>query len=317
MGERSDWAATAAERIDGLIRSRAPWWTRQPCGGLIATIKSDYEPRPLPEPFEVMTLRARGCNRRLAIARGAGRPIVLLPGLYATLDEGLFIDLAHLIFERLGRSVILLEDRFAAPTVQINEYRLPTLRELGKEAAYVAGSASSLVRSTNVDTCAGPDRADDDAAESAPDALAFSAGAASVLSAEGGCFRRAVLWSAALDPKAVISFVRNSRISNAYFSLLHRRSFRRAGARKIPDRGEMVETLASDRPHPPLDLPVLAIHAEDDPVAPVGPVLALRRRLNLTTCLTSTGGHLGFGAVAGREIYLEPLFPNARDDSLR
>ncbi len=303
MKREESWAIEAAERVRQRIELNTRGWEPHK-KGLLATIQTSYRPSPLPPGFEVLQLEAAGVRRRAAISRAPGRPVLLLPGLYASLDEGLFIRTALLIHRKLKRPVILLEDRFAKETLRLNGECIPTLRELGEEAAFVASQALRLV-GQEVQASWGDE--DDGGDVGSPDVLAFSAGAASALAAPGASFARAVLWSAAINPRDVLLAVKARPLVNAYFRLLHERTFKMAGIRPVPSRRRLVERLCSDQPLPPEKLPLLAVHAKDDPVAPSQSLRILGNQDHQATCILFAGGHLGFAAVAGDEIYLVPL----------
>jgi predicted alpha/beta-fold hydrolase len=49
------------------------------------------------------------------------------------------------------------------------------------------------------------------------------------------------------------------------------------------------------------------IHAEDDPVVPAASVRAFPVEDEQCTAILPAGAHLGFGTLAGAEVYLEPF----------
>jgi pimeloyl-ACP methyl ester carboxylesterase len=63
------------------------------------------------------------------------------------------------------------------------------------------------------------------------------------------------------------------------------------------------ELLFRDGGAPEPTCPCLFVHADDDPVAPA---FAVRRRI-AEPLITPWGGHLGFGAVLGADVYSSPL----------
>jgi predicted alpha/beta-fold hydrolase len=53
--------------------------------------------------------------------------------------------------------------------------------------------------------------------------------------------------------------------------------------------------------------PLLLVHTEDDPVAPVEALAGVVEGADVAKHVLRCGGHLGFGAVAGVGVYLEPF----------
>jgi len=267
-GDRVVAAFEAAVRVPGP-------WSR----GLWATARADYGVRRIPEGAAIQVLEAAGRRRRVLQLGGAGRPLVVLPGLHASLDEGLFADLAQRA--ALERPVWLLEDRLAGPTLALNDGDLPSLRQLVCELEALL-----------------------DALGTVPDVLALSAGATVALALAPGRIHRLVGWSAVLEPAATVAAVRGSLALRTYYGRVHRRVFRQAG-QEPPPQEEVWTRLLSERAPPVDGTPTLLVHGAADPVAPLGPVRAAAP--GRTVRVLSGGGHLGQGAVAGDDLYLLPL----------
>ena len=263
-----------AAAFAAAVRFPGPW-TR----GLWATARADYGERSLPEEAGVELLEAAGSRRRLLRFPGTGRPLVIVPGLHASLDEGLFTDLARRAAS--DRPVWLVEDRLAGPTLALNDGDLPSLGQLVRELEALL-----------------------DRLEGVPDVLALSAGATVALALSPGRIHRLVGWSAVLDPAATAAAVRRSLLLRSYFGRVHRRAFYRA-ERAPPPQDEVWKRLLSE-PAPPVDgTPTLLVHGAGDPVAPVEPVLASAD--NRTVRILPGGGHLGQGAVGGDGLFLLPF----------
>ena len=257
-----------------LAAAPRPWpWTR----GMWATARPDYGSRPLPEQARIEVVEAAGASRRVARFAGVGRPLLIVPGLYATLDEGLFADLA-LLATRTGRPVVLLEDRLAGPTLALNGAEVPGLARQGAELAAVAAPLGEP-----------------------PDVLALSAGVAIALFAPAEALHRLVGWSSVVDTGETARRVTGHLVLRPYYARVHARAFRSAC---LPPLEDLWERLTSD-PVPPPALPALLVHAPDDPVAPAAAVEALVEHCEV--CLLPGGGHLGFGSVAGNAVYLLPF----------
>lgn len=248
-----------------------PWW-RPWDRGLWATAREDYAPTPLPSAFSVEVRSVLGAQRRVATAPGEGRPVLILPGAYARLDEGLFARVAA-AFAARGHPVTLVEDRLAAATLRANGGEVPTLSRQADEARALAASLPEL-----------------------PDLVAFSAG---WLVARAIPAARRVGWSAVVDPEAVRARVATHPILRAYYQRVHARSF--AGL-AVPSLADTWAALGA--PPAPVDAPTLLVHAEDDPVVPVASV---RSAATARVIVTRGGGHLAFGVVAGLDVYLCPL----------
>lgn len=271
------WPATASLAVARrLERTGAPWRR-----GLWVTARVSYRPRELSERFVVRTIELDGVRRRLAHAQGDGRPLLILPGLHATLDEGLFSELADAATDG-GREVLLLEDRCAGPTLALNAGRAVGLRRQGAE---LAGLLSAL--------------------QVHPDVLALSAGAAVALSTPNGVLGRMAAWSATLDPAATAARVQASPILRGYYRRVMRRAWA-AASRPPPELAEFWSVLTTD-PVPAPQRPTLLVHTVDDPVAPVEAVAAMEGRPGVAVRLLRCGGHLGFSAVDGVEVYLLPF----------
>jgi hypothetical protein len=222
-----------------------------------------------------------GAARRLAHAPGRGRPILVLPGLYAGLDEGLFVDLAARA-AALGRPVALLEDRLAGPTLRLNGGEIPGVRRQGLEIAAVARLLGEP-----------------------PDTLALSAGVAGAFAA-GPALARVVGWSGVVDPDATATALARDPVLDLYYRRVHRRAFERARL-PAPSAGAARERLSADGPPPWPCVPFLLAHAVCDPVAPASALAPLRPLSRGRVVVLPVGGHLGFGASLGDAIYLEPL----------
>lgn len=266
-----------------MSRVRAAWggphrapWNR----GLWVTAREQFEPVPLPDGFVVEERVLDGVVRRVAVHRGAGRPVVVVPGLYARLHERLFVAIAaHLA--SLGRPVLLLEDRLAAPTVTLAG---PPTADPGAAGRQLAALGRSLAR--------------------APDVLALSAGLVSAWSAPGRWSRRVVGFSGVVAPAAAVQALRGRPWVHRHFARCHRE----AGLEPAWSFDAWLDLLASMPRLQPPDVPWLLIHAEDDPVVPVASLDGLdpARVLRLPD-----GGHLGFGVASGVEVYGAAL---GRDD---
>ncbi len=261
------WTDRAAAAVASrLVGSGAPWRR-----GLWVTARVSYRERELPPGFELREVEVEGATRRVAVSQGEGPPLLVLPGLHATLRERLFVDVAALA-ARAGWQVTLLEDRCAGPTLTANGGGLVDLARQGRE---VAALAARLGR---------------------PDVLAFSAGVTVALAAR--LPGRVVGWSAVLDPEATARRVRASPLLRAYYGRVVRRAWR---GLPMPPIDEVWESLAADAP--PHEGDAFLVHAADDPVAPVEPVLASP----LPRCVVPVGGHLGFGVLDAPSLYLLPL----------
>ena len=233
-----NWAEAAATRVERRLAARPHW--RSPLDrGILLTARTDFRERALSPSFTVRGVRAAGAARRVAAAPGTGSPLVILPGLYAALDEGLFADLAELAAAR-GRPVALLEDRLATGTLALNAGEVPSLRRIGLEVAAVSRELGGR-----------------------PDALALSAGAAAALAAPPGTFARIAIFSGALDLWATAENLARHPLPRFHYRQVHRRAFERAGL------------------EPP-------------------PLSAIPARL-------AAGAHLGFGTLAGTDVYLSPF----------
>ena len=277
-GRESEWVVQAfertRERLAGGWRDHLPWRR-----GLWVTARPSYRPLPLPPRFEIMEFEVPGGRRRLAFRAGRGRPLLILPGLYAALDEALFCHLAQAA-SRATRPIALLEDQLATPTLRISGGRWTSFAEQGQQAQIAARLFST-----------------------APDVLALSAGGMVALCAPAGTWNRLVAWSAVVDDGPV-RCVRESRILSWHFRREHARVFRAAGLHPLAI-DDVLHALFRGAGASAPSCPALFVHAEDDPVAPVGSV---RRRI-ATPLVTRWGGHLGFGMVAGVGVYLTPYEP--------
>lgn len=276
QGHHDEWSARALEhtrrRLELGLAARLPWKR-----GLLATARPSYRTKALPPGFALEEFDVPGGRRRLAFREGVGRPIMILPGLYSALGEALFCDVA-LATSRSGRPVALLEDQLAGPTLRLARGRWTSFAEQGQQARAAARLFSAR-----------------------PDAVALSAGCMVALSAPAGTWHRLVGWSAVVD-EGTVQRVRSSRVLRWHFRRQHARAFRQAGM-EPPAMDEVFQLLFREGCAPEPSCPSLFVHAEDDPVAPAP---ALRRRI-AEPLITSWGGHLGFGAVLGADIYSAPL----------
>lgn len=263
------WQEEATNAVLGRIPLRSPWWALVN-RGLWATARVSYAPEPLAAPFVVREATVCGARRRFAWADGAGRPLLILPGLYASFNEGLFARVARLAAHS-GRPVALLEDRLASGTLRANGGEVASLERQADEVAALGEALSE-----------------------SPDLLAMSAGWA--VAGRARCARR-VAWSPAADPEAIREAVRANPLLNEYYLRVHRRAFASAGL-VAPTLEATWATLGSVPA--PIQAPTLCFHARCDPVVPVGSAPE-------GAVLLGAGGHLGFGAVAGEDVYLLPL----------
>ena len=53
--------------------------------------------------------------------------------------------------------------------------------------------------------------------------------------------------------------------------------------------------------------PLLVVHAEDDPVVPAASVRGFPVEDGQCVTILRSGGHLGFGTLAGDDVYLVPF----------
>ena len=243
------WAERAARRVEARLGGAQPWWAPQR-RGLFLTARTDYAERALSPAFRVEVMHALGTPRRVAVARGSGRPLMIFPGLYASLNEGLFADIAELAARR-GRTVALVEDRLAAETLRLNGADIPSFARIGAE---IAALAKQL----------GPQ----------PDALALSAGAQAALAAPPGTFaqhRDLVGRRGHLGGRGV--HLARHPMPRRHYAHVHRRAFRAAGLR-VPPIATVPARLAAGAPCGVPPGPLLIVHAEDDPVVPAASVRA-------------------------------------------
>jgi hypothetical protein len=277
----ASWAARAAQRAQARLAGRRPWWALHQ-RGLLLTAHTDYRERALSAAFRVEVIQALGTPRRVAVARGSGRALMILPGLYASLDEGLFADIAELAARR-GRTVALVEDRLASETLRLNGSEIPSLARIGAEVAALAEGF-------------GPE----------PDALALSAGAGAALAAPPGTFRRIAIWSGALDVWAAAEYLARHPLPRRHYTRVHRRAFRAAGL-AVPSLATVAAGLSAGAPCGVPPGPLVVLHAEDDPVVPAASVRAFGVEDGQCVVILPAGAHLGFGTLAGLDIYLDPF----------
>jgi hypothetical protein len=272
-----DWVVAARQRT--AMRLDLGKWEKLPWRrGLWITALSDYRPLPLPSDFSIHHIRVPGGYRRIAFRSGKGRPLVILPGSYAALDEGLFSALASTSLS-LSRPVAVLEDRLAAPTLRLMTGRLASVAQQGQEAACIAKQWSEV-----------------------PDVLALSAGVSVALAAPDGCWHRLVGWSSVIDPRHAFERVAKQKVLRWYFGRVHQAAFERAGLRP-PPLMRVLSILEGDGIPRSTTCQSLFVHAADDPVAPVEPVAARSD----SALVTRWGGHLGFSAISGAKVYLTPF----------
>jgi hypothetical protein len=275
------WAERAARRVEARFAVQPRRWS--PLNrGIFLTARTDYSERPLSAAFRIEVMHALGTPRRVALAQGSGRPLVILPGLYASLNEGLFAALAELAAQR-GRPVALVEDRLAAGTLRLNGGEIPSFARIGAEAAALANQL-------------GPQ----------PDALALSAGAPAALAAPPGTFARIATWSGALDIWAAAETLARHTLPRWYYAHVHRREFLRAGL-PVPPIVTVPARLAAGAPCGVPPDPLVVVHAEDDPVVPAASVRAFPVEDGQCVTILPVGGHLGFGTLAGDDVYLAPF----------
>jgi hypothetical protein len=279
--ERGDWAERAARRVEARFALRPH--RRSPMDrGLLLTARTDYRERRLSAAFEVRVVDADGAPRRVAVAEGAGRALLILPGLYASLQEGLFADLAELAARR-GRTVWLVEDRLAAATLALTGGEVPSLARIGAELAAMVSSMAE-----------------------APDALALSAGAAAALAALPGTFARIATWSGALDLWETAESLARHPLPRFHYAQVHRRAFRGAGL-VPPPLATVPARLAAGAPCGLPPDPLLVVHAADDPVVPADVVAGTPMGDGQAAVVLPGGAHLGFGTLVGDDVYLVPF----------
>jgi hypothetical protein len=277
------WAVRAARRVRSRVGERRPWWApwRR---GVFLTARTDYGERALAAAFGVEVVHALGTPRRVAFAPGSGRPVMIFPGLYASLNEGLFADIAELAARR-GRPVALIEDRLAAETLRLNGAEIPSFARIGAEIAALARQL-----------------------EPRPDALALSAGAQAALAAPPGTFERIAVWSGALDLWAVAEHLAKHPLPRRHYVRVHRRAFRGAGL-PVPPIATVPARLAAGAPCGVPPGPLVILHGEDDPVVPAASVRGFPVEDEQCTVILPAGAHLGFGTLAGPDVYLAPFDP--------
>lgn len=277
-----EWAQRACASVRASLLDVPRWrgWS-----GLWSTARARYDAVPLPPRFSVQLVETPTAVRRLAVCPGDAPGIVIVPGLFASLDERLFVDIAACA-QRRGRAVILVEDRLAALTLALNGPSLPTAPQLADELAFI------LRRQAN--PC---------------DVLALSAGALPALHAQAPA-RRIVAWSPAFAPRAVMEHASKSAFIRRHFQKSAERAF--AATRSAPPSWlQLVTALMRQGCSALTSTPMFLVHVADDPVAPVAEVHRLAGTLHdaQSACVVSRGGHLGFGALLGVDAYLRPFFP--------
>jgi hypothetical protein len=278
---RADWAVRAARRVEARLAARPHWWSPMD-HGLLLTTRTDYRERPLSPAFTVRVMQAEGTPRRVAAADGAGRPLMILPGMYASLSEGLFADVAE-IAARRGRPVVLVEDRLAAGTLALTGGEVPSLHRIGQEIAAIAGQLAAQ-----------------------PDVLALSAGAAGALAAPPGTFARIATFSGALDLWSTAENLARHPMPRFHYSQVHKRAFHGAGLQP-PPLATIPARLAAGAPCGAPPDPLLIVHAADDPVVPESVVAGFALDDGQHAVVLRAGAHLGFGTLAGDDVYLAPF----------
>jgi hypothetical protein len=277
----TDWAERAARRVERRLAARPHWWSPLD-RGMLLTARTDYRERELSGAFDVRVVKAAGTSRRVAYAAGAGRPLMILPGLYATLNEGLFAVIAELA-ARGGRTVVLVEDRLATGTLALTGGEVPSLQQIGLELAAIAGTLAAQ-----------------------PDVLALSAGAAAALAAPAGTFARIATWSGALDIWATAENLAQHAMPRFHYTQVHRRAFHGAHL-TAPPIATVPARLAAGAPCGMPPDPLLMVHAEDDPVVPPSVVGDLSLDDGQVVLVVPAGAHLGFGTLVGPDVYLVPF----------
>jgi hypothetical protein len=284
-GSAETWAARAARRVEARMAAR-PHWKSPLDRGILLTARTDFRERELSTAFTVSVVDAAGSPRRVAAARGSGRPLMILPGGYASLNEGLFAVLAELA-AGTGRPVLFVEDRLAAGTLALTGGEIPSLARIGQEVAAIAGSSGTT-----------------------PDLLALSAGAAGGLAAPPGTFARIAVWSGALDLWATADNLARHPLPRWHYTQVHKRAFTAAGL-AVPPLQTVPARLAAGAPCGLPPGPLLIVHAEDDPVVPVEVVRHLPLEDGQCVTVLSSGAHLGFGTLTEPGIYLVPFEEDA------
>jgi hypothetical protein len=279
------WAARGARRVEARMAARPQW--RSPLDrGLLLTARTDYRERPLSDAFTVEVVDAAGSARRVATAGGSGRPLMILPGLYASLNEGLFVVIAE-VAAAAGRPVVLVEDRLAGGTLALTGGEVPSLARLGQEAAAIARRCATM-----------------------PDLLALSGGAAAGLAAPPGTFARIAVWSGALDLWATAENLGRHALPRWHYAQVHKRAFT-AARLPVPPLQTVPARLVSGAPCGLPPDPLLIVHAEDDPVVPAATVRDLPLEDGQSVTVLPSGAHLGFGTLTEPGIYLLPFVEDA------
>jgi len=280
------WAVRAARRVEARMAAR-PHWKSPLDRGILLTARVDYRERQLSAAFTVSVVDAAGSPRRVAVAHGTGRPLMILPGGYASLNEGLFAVIAELAAQT-GRPVLFVEDRLAAGTLALTGGEVPSVARLGQEVAAIARSSGET-----------------------PDLLALSAGAAAGLAAPPGTFARIAVWSGALDLWATAENLARHPLARWHYSQVHKRAFT-AARLIVPPLETIPARLAAAAPCGLPPGPLLIVHAEDDPVVPVATVRNLPLEDSQCVSVVPSGAHLGFGTLTEPGIYLVPFEEDAR-----
>lgn len=176
-----------------------------------------------------------------------------------------------------------MEDRLSAETLKLNGGEIPSLARIGAELAALAEQIAPR-----------------------PDVVALSAGASAAFAAPPGTFDRIATWSGAVDMWAVAENLAHVQIPRWHYAQVHHRSFHGAGL-AVPPIESVPAQLAAGAPCGVPPGPLLVVHAEDDPVVPVASVRALPVEDGQCVTVLPVGAHLGFGTLAGDDVYLVPF----------
>jgi len=143
-------------------------------------------------------------------------------------------------------------------------------------------------------------------AEAPPDVLALSAGASAALAAPPGTFARIATWSGAVDIWAAADNLARHPMPRWHYTQVIRRAFHQAHL-PVPPLATIPSRLAAGAPCGLPPGPLLVVHAEDDPVVPASSVRALSVEDGQCVTVLPAGAHLGFGTLAGPDVYLVPF----------
>ena len=129
------WAVRAARRVEARMAARPHWWAPLD-RGMLRTARTDYRERQLSAAFTVNTVDAAGAPRRVAQARGSGRPLMILPGLYARVRVPLKEKTAFLIPQEAPGY-----DQRVAYVLTVNRENIFQCRHLGDKALQPVGES--------------------------------------------------------------------------------------------------------------------------------------------------------------------------------